>query len=109
MSVSDQRFAAQVRDGTSRPRVHIFDDIGCAVTWLEKQTWKDHPDTKIWVLDAVEGTWLDARTAWFESVQISPMGYNLIARRERTRGAVDYASAVRKINETEKQRQFNEQ
>ena len=43
MAVSDRHFSAQVRGGAAgqRTRLYKFDDIGCAVVWLDQQDWKD--------------------------------------------------------------------
>ncbi len=93
MLISDARFAAQVRGGPKR-KVWKFDDIGCAVNWLNKQPWAADPDTEIWVADhrstrdAV--TWLDARAAYYVPDVLSPMNYNYAARPKPADGAVRF-------------------
>ena len=39
MAVSDRHFSAQVRGGATgqKTRLYKFDDIGCAVVWLDQQ------------------------------------------------------------------------
>ena len=39
MAVSDRNFSAQVRGGREgkKAKVYKFDDLGCAVIWLDKQ------------------------------------------------------------------------
>ena len=63
MAVGDRNYSAQVRGGAveTKTRVYKFDDIGCAVIWLDKQAWKDDSRTEIWVTDYRSGDWIDAR------------------------------------------------
>lgn len=79
MALSDRNFAAQVRGGESggKTRAYVFDDLGCAVLWLEQQDWKDDPRTEIWVKDHRSSHWIDARTARYVSGMHTPMGFGL--------------------------------
>jgi nitrous oxide reductase accessory protein NosL len=79
MVVSDPHFAAQIRHQPAgkRSRVEAFDDIGCAVLWLDQQDFKDDPSTEIWVADYRSGDWLDARTATYVPQNTTPMEYGL--------------------------------
>lgn len=79
MAIGDRYYAAQVRGAAAaeNTRLYKFDDIGCAVTWLEKQDWKDDPRTEIWVADFRNGEWLDARKASYVTGKVSPMDYGL--------------------------------
>ena len=47
MVLSDRFHSAQVRGGPAgeKTKVYKFDDIGCAVIWLEDKTWKDEQRT----------------------------------------------------------------
>lgn len=103
MAVSDRNYAAQVRGGPAekRTRVYKFDDIGCAVIWLDQQAWKDDPRTEIWVTDHRDGHWVDARKAWFVTGKNTPMGYGLGAQDTPAEGALDFAAARRHIYEVE--------
>ena len=103
MMLSDHNFSAQVRvfpEG-KRSKVYKFDDMGCAVLWLEEQPYKDDPKTEIWVNDYKTKQWLDARKAWFVKGEISPMGYGLGAEKEKTEGALNFEQAVKHIKEVE--------
>jgi copper chaperone NosL len=95
MVLSARHYSAQVRvfatDGKSTP--HYFDDIGCAVIWLDKQPWQQDPRTEIWVNDWRNGTWLDARKAYYLQGKETPMQYGLGAQAELTPGALDFAAA----------------
>ncbi|HHB92610.1 MAG TPA: protein NosL [Thioploca sp.] len=72
MVISDKYFAAQVRGGPKN-KVFLFDDIGCAVNWLNKQAWTD--DAKIWVADYETGVLLDASVAHYVPEKITPMNF----------------------------------
>lgn len=104
MAISDRNFAAQIRGGPAGERTHLykFDDIGCAVVWLEGQSWKDDARTEIWVTDYRTGKWLDAHKAWFFPVPHSPMGYNLGALAERQEGTLDFRAAREHIWKVER-------
>jgi hypothetical protein len=105
MVLSDRRHAAQVRytpaEG-SRSQVYEFDDIGCAVLWLEGQSWREHAGIEIWVTDHRNGKWIDARSAYYVSGQRTPMEYGLGAQREAAPGAMTFAEAQEHVHELEK-------
>ncbi len=72
MVISDQAFATEVRGPTGQ--VVKFDDLGCALGWLEQQPFKDDPATQIWVTGAA-GEWVDAKTARYSAGKTTPMAY----------------------------------
>ncbi len=78
MVISEKEFAAQVRGG-ERQRTFKFDDVGCAVKWLDAQPFADDPSTRLWVARHTDGEWLDARAAHFHEGVSSPMGYGFAA------------------------------
>ncbi len=104
MAISDRHYAAEIRGGPAgeRTRVWKFDDIGCALLWLDEQPWKADPRVEIWVTDMETGQWLDARKAGFVTGQHSPMGYGLGARANPPPGALDLAAARRHVLAVEK-------
>jgi len=95
MAVSDRHYSAQVRGGAAgqKTRLYKFDDIGCAVVWLDQQNWKDDARTEIWVTDQLSGEWIDARLASYVTGKVTPMDYGLGAQREVSPGAMDFARA----------------
>lgn len=103
MAVSDHNFAAQVRGAESgkRTQVYKFDDIGCAVIWLDQQSWKDDPRTEVWVADYRDGNWIEARMASYVTDKITPMGYGLGAQAEAADGGLDFAAASKRVYEVE--------
>lgn len=109
MVLSDRHHSAQIRGGPEggRARVYKFDDIGCAVLWLEEQPWKDDPRTEIWVNDHRDGQWIDARRAHYVTGQETPMDYGLGAQDEPAEGALNYEQAKAHIRKVEER--FSEQ
>ena len=104
MVISDRHYAAEIRyfPPGKASRVALFDDIGCAVRWLEKQPWRNDPKTEIWVADHRTGKWLDARKAHYVRVPNTPMEYGLGAQAESVPGSLDFAQAKAHIAEVEK-------
>jgi len=103
MVLSDRFHSAQVRGGPAgeKTKVYKFDDIGCAVIWLEDKAWKDEQRTEIWVTDHQSGEWLDARKAFYVTDQLTPMEYGLGAQKESGDGTLSYAQAKTHIFEVE--------
>lgn len=105
MAVSDRHFSAQVRGGPAekKTRLHFFDDLGCAVLWLQEQPWRGDPRTEIWVTDAKTGQWLDALSARYETGFITPMDFGLGAGpgTAAAAGTLSYDQAVQVFREKE--------
>lgn len=84
MSISDRRFAAQLRGGPKNTTFK-FDDIGCATTWraekIKEYPWMQDATTRFWVAEfgSKGEKWLDARIAHYLQGKTSPMGYNYAA------------------------------
>ncbi len=103
MAISDRSFSAQIRGGNpeQQTKLYKFDDIGCALVWLDKQNWKDDNRTKIWVNDHRNGDWIDAKTAWYVKVKYTPMDYGLGAQSENEPDALNFAEADAYIDKEE--------
>ena len=103
MAVSDRNYSAQVRGGRKgkKSKVYKFDDVGCAVIWLDKQNWQDDPRTEIWVNEHNSGEWIDARKAWYVQMKNTPMDYGLGAQTEKVDGALSFEEAKKHIYEVE--------
>jgi copper chaperone NosL len=104
MVLSDRKHTAEVRvpEAEGRSKVHFFDDIGCAVVWMEDKTFRDDPRTEIWVTDWRSGDWIDARKARYLAGQVTPMEYGLGAQAEPAPEALDFAAARGHIFEVER-------
>ena len=103
MVLSDRHHAAQirVREPDGRSRVHPFDDLGCALIWLEDQVSAGDPNTEIWVNDWRTGDWIDARTAFYILGQVTPMEYGLGAQPDPAPGTLTFEQARARILERE--------
>ncbi len=105
MVLSDRQHAAQIRyfpPDKKRSRVIKFDDLGCAVIWLQDQPWRDDPKTEIWVADRTTGSWLNARTATYLVGDVTPMEYSLGAQKTPVEGGLSFAQAKAHIFDVEK-------
>lgn len=108
MVLSDPHFAAQIRylpEGKKRSKVMKFDDIGCAVLWLEDKPWKNDDNIEIWVSDHRNKEWIDARTATYVTKNTTPMEYGLGAQPEPTEGGLNFEQA--KVHIADIEEKFN--
>ena len=103
MVLSDPHFAAQVRyfPQGKRSKVAKFDDIGCAVLWLEKSPWNDDVRTELWVADHRNKQWIDAKKATYVRKKTSPMEYGLGAQSEAQEGGLNFEQAIAHIKDIE--------
>lgn len=75
MVISERRHAVQVRKVGAR-RAHAFDDLGCALHWLDEQSLSTAAtEVEVWVRESDSAPWIDARTRKFESGLATPMAY----------------------------------
>jgi hypothetical protein len=85
MVISDRVDAAEIRLPGER-RVHAFDDLGCALLWLDHQglLGKSTPGAdaakvseaaEVWVRDATGSRWIDGRQARYAGGFSTPMAY----------------------------------
>lgn len=105
MVLSDRYHSAQIRAREKKDKhskVYLFDDIGCALIWLDDKPWRDDPQTEIWVNDHRDGSWIDARKAYYIPGQITPMEYGLGAQPEPADNALNFEQARQQIFAMEK-------
>ena len=83
MVVSDRKHTVQVINPQTG-RSYMYDDIGCTVLWFieEKIEWADK--AVIWITDAQSGEWINARTAFYDTMNITPMAYGIAAHKNRS-------------------------
>jgi copper chaperone NosL len=76
MVISERRHAVQIRELGAR-RIHAFDDLGCALLWLEEQKLLPGSEggPEVWAMDSTASDWIDAREAQFEAGLTTPMAY----------------------------------
>lgn len=100
MAISDAGFVAQVRGGPKR-KLWTFDDIGCALLWLNDKPWAADPATEIWIADhrstRDKVTWLDARKAVYVKGLLTPMNYGFAAQSEPAENAFTFEDVARAI------------
>ncbi len=104
MVLSDRHHAAQVRvqDPGGGSSVYLFDDLGCALIWLEDKPAKADPSAEIWVNDWRTGDWIDARTAYYVPNQVTPMEYGLGAQSDPAPGTLSFDQAREHVFEVER-------
>jgi copper chaperone NosL len=74
MVVSDRNQTVQVIN-PENGKLHVFDDLGCAILWFRDQNikWKD--EAIIWINDIKTAKWINARTAFYDTMNVTPMAY----------------------------------
>lgn len=82
MVLSDRKFSAQAIN-PDNGRKYVFDDVGCVILWFKENniSWKDK--AVIWVNDTRTGEWIDARKAFYDVTNITPMGYGFGAHAKK--------------------------
>jgi len=104
MAISERKYAVEVVNPKTGKH-YLFDDIGCAVLWMEenKIPWKK--DAIIWVTDAKTGKWIDAKKAEYTDDMITPMAYGISAFTKKTlpkgEKPITFKDAVKVIHKIE--------
>jgi len=108
MVVSDRHHAVQVIN----PKTHkarMFDDLGCAVLWFkeEKIAWENQ--AILWITDAQSGAWIDAKKAYYDTGNITPMAFGFAPHLKKEDIAKDkevlsFAQVSEKIMEIKKEK-----
>ena len=94
MALSDPHYSAQVIDAEGS--AYLFDDIGCAILWLQRQPWKDKART--WVNDVKTSEWIEAKKAnWKSGDPLTPMGYGFAATLSPVENALDYERVKKRM------------
>ena len=74
MVISDRNHAVQVINPTDG-RVYVFDDIGCTILWFKEQDIKWEEKAVIWITDIKTSKWIDAKKAFYDTMNLTPMAY----------------------------------
>ncbi|MBA1421085.1 MAG: hypothetical protein FAF03_09610 [Epsilonproteobacteria bacterium] len=110
MAISERKFAVQIINPKNH-KVYKFDDLGCAVLWLdeEKIPWKEK--AILWITDAKTGQWMNARQANYVDGARTPMAYGFAAYSKSTlpknSQSIDYSQVVQAIEKKEKSHRVN--
>jgi len=101
MVVSDRKNTTQVIN-PQNSKVYMFDDIGCMILWFEDENipWKDK--AVIWITDADTGKWINARKAFYDTENITPMAYGFSAHKskdaiQKGQEIIDYTEVVKRV------------
>jgi nitrous oxide reductase accessory protein NosL len=78
MVVSERHHGVQVIDMQSG-KYYMFDDVGCMVLWFDENRFAWEKEAKIWITDMKTGKWIDAKTAFYDTINITPMAYGIAA------------------------------
>ena len=82
MVVSERNHAVQVINITNG-RSYMFDDIGCVVLWFDDEKIDWASKAIIWITDVNTGEWIDAKKAFYDSNNVTPMAYGFAAHKSR--------------------------
>ena len=85
MDVEVLEYAAQLI--TQKGDTYFFDDIGCAVLWLENHK---IPMVKMLTQTLDTHRWIEAKKAWYSRIAPSPMGYGFAAVEKKKEGLISY-------------------
>ncbi len=101
MVVSDRHNTTQARDPKTGKK-YMFDDIGCMVLWFEEENipWKN--EAIVWITDVKTGEWIDAKKAFYDTENITPMAYGFSAHKTKDtikegQEIVDYDEVLRRV------------
>jgi nitrous oxide reductase accessory protein NosL len=101
MVVSDRKNTTQAINPKTN-KVYMFDDIGCLILWFDDDNieWKD--DAVIWITDIDTGKWIDARKAYYDTENITPMAYGFSAHSKKENIApnqevVDFDEVIKRV------------
>ena len=100
MVVSDRHNTTQVRDPQSGKK-YMFDDIGCMALWFEEEKIEWRQSAIVWITDVNTGEWIDAKKAFYDTQNITPMAYGFSAHRSKSsikegQEIVDYDEVLRR-------------
>ncbi|MCP4622161.1 MAG: hypothetical protein GY850_01360 [bacterium] len=94
MALSDPHYSAQVID--PKGKAYFFDDIGCAILWLDRQPWKNKART--WVNDVKTTEWIEAQKAnWISGDPQTPMGYGFAATLSQVDNSLGFTTVVKSM------------
>jgi nitrous oxide reductase accessory protein NosL len=101
MVVSDRHNTTQARNPKTGKK-YMFDDIGCMALWFEEEniTWRE--SAIVWITDVDTGEWIDAKKAYYDTQNITPMAYGFSAHKSKEsikegQEIVDYDEVLRRV------------
>jgi len=101
MVVSDRRNSVQVRNPSTGETL-MFDDLGCTILWFKENnvSWRDK--AVIWITDVDTSKWIDAKTAFYDGGNITPMSYGFSAHTskesiQKDKEVIDFNEVTRRV------------
>lgn len=94
MMLSSRPHAAQISadDG----RTYFFDDVGCAVQWLNDQ--KKLKAVNFWVTDVETKKWIEAeKSHWQHGKFHTPMGHGFSATKKKSENSIGFAEVKTRV------------
>ncbi len=88
MVVSDRKNTAQAINPKTG-RSYMFDDIGCTILWFKEEKIEWENNATIWINDIKSGDWIDAKKAFYDTENITPMAYGFGAHKTKDTIAKD--------------------
>ncbi|MDD2789459.1 MAG: hypothetical protein PHU40_02210 [Sulfurimonas sp.] len=82
MVVSDRHNTVQVKN-PQNAKVYMFDDIGCMALWFKEADIEWQDKAVVWITDVISGEWIDARKAFYDTENITPMAYGFSAHKTK--------------------------
>jgi len=83
MVISDRNYVAQIVD-VEKNRAYNFDDIGCAVIWMDKNSEKFSKKHKFFVADKSTGEFIETINANWTTGSTTPMDFGISASKEKS-------------------------
>lgn len=78
MLITNKHFAVEIINKKTH-KTHMFDDLGCAVLWFKEENKNWFNEATIWIADAKNANFINAREALYTKDNLTPMGYGLNA------------------------------
>lgn len=82
MVVSDRKNTVQIRNPETS-KTYMFDDIGCMVLWFEEEKIEWSDKAIVWITDVNTGEFIDAKTAFYDTNNVTPMAYGFSAHKSK--------------------------
>jgi hypothetical protein len=97
MTIKDVKYSAQAI--LENNDTLFFDDIGCLILWLDTQKKKNNITLWVWAEDI--NKYIDARNAFYNYGEKTPMHYNYGAYKMRSKNSISFDKLTQIIKEKE--------
>ena len=93
MEIQQLPYAVEIVN--QKGKTWFFDDMGCALTWLEHQDFKNN--VTIWTQTEDTHQWVNATKACYKEDAPTPMGFGFAAQEQCQKTMLDYNSMRAKL------------